>query len=499
MARRRGLGRADFAVLGFCALGVGNLWARRGAGNVAVPPSPAAFIFGFALIAVAGGLCYLAIGRPASVLGAVVCTVAIAAQAAIQPAFLMPLQVVYAIGLVLAIVPLVRSPRIGWLLVLGGGVITAVGVAQAWTWGSSSFDVFTEVQGATQALIHGHNPYGPVFSILLDSPGRHPVFGSGSLNYGPMVVLLSIPGRLLGDVRLTVVALNLAILAAILLWARRGSGNGGTTRSIAALWVASPFIPFMVLTEWTDTFCVAALAWWLLLRDRHRNWAVVALTVGLASKPSMLPLMVPLLFWNRAVRIELLWSLVAAVVIVAPFALWAGIPQFMYDTVGIYADLLTRHDAVNLNGLTSILGRGLVPAGVLLGGLVVTVVLFTLRRPRDYGDVLAAGAGLLIFVCVFGKQAFLNYYFNGAMALLFVAGSGRLVPGGALRSPIGALTRILLHASPRSRTGIAAAAGPGLPAATAPGQVARERENRRRQNGDARAGVASRPGPSPRI
>jgi hypothetical protein len=497
-SRLRGLGRADLAVLGFCALGVGNLWARRGAGNVAVLPSPAAFIFGFALIAVAGGLCYLAIGRPASVLGAAVCTIAIAAQAAIQPAFLMPLQLVYAIGLVLAAVPLVRSHRIGWLLILGGGLVTAAGVAHAWTWGSSSFDVFTEVQGATQALIHGHNPYGPVFSILLDSPGRHPVFGSGSLNYGPMVVLLSIPGRLLGDVRLMVVALNLAILAAILLWARRGSGSG-TTRNIAALWVASPFIPFMVLTEWTDTFCIAGLAWWLLLRDRHRNWAIVALTVGLASKPSMLPLMVPLLFWNRAARIELLWSSVATAVIVAPFAVWTGLPQFTYDTVGIYADLITRHDAVNLNGLTSILGGGLVPEAVLFGGLIVTVVLFTLRRPRDYGDLLAAGAGLLIFVCVFGKQAFLNYYFNGAMALLFVAGSGHLVPGGALKSPVRAVTRILAQASRRLQPGAVAAAGARSVAVTRPGRVARERETQRRVNGDVRGSVPSLPGPSPRI
>jgi hypothetical protein len=453
ISRLRTLDRADLAVVGFCALGVGNLWARHGAGNLVVPPSAAEFVFGFALIAAAGGLCYLAIGRPTSMPGAIVCTAAIAAQAVVQPAFLMPLQLVYAIGLGLAIVPLVRSPRIGWLLVAAAAVITALGVAQAWTWGSSVFDVFTEVQGATQALLHGQDPYSPVFSIFLDSPAGHPVFGSGSLNYGPMVVLLSLPARFLGDVRLTVVALNLAILAAILVWARRGTGSGRVTRTIAALWVASPFIPFMVLTEWTDTFCIAGLAWWLVLRRDHRNWAIAALTIGLASKPSMLPLMVPLLFWDRSARIELLWSAVATVVIVAPFALWTGVPQFVYDTVGIYGDLLTRHDAVNINGLTTVLGHGLLPAGVLLGGVVVTVVLFVRRRPRDYGDLLVAGAGLLIFMCFFGKQAFLNYYFDAAMGLLFVAGSGHLVPARALSSPLHALARLSSRVSPGIQTG----------------------------------------------
>jgi Glycosyltransferase family 87 len=466
LARVRALNRADLAVLGFCALGVGNLWARLGAGNPAVAPVASDFVFGFALIALAGGLCYLAIGRPASMPGAIVCTAAIAAQALLQPALLMPLQLVYAIGLVLAIVPLVHSPRVGWALVALGAAVTAIGLAHSWAWGSSTFDVFTEVQASTQALLHGHNPYGPVFPIFLDSPAGHPRFGSGSLNYGPMVVLLSLPARLLGDVRLTVVALNVAILAAIIVWTRRGIASGRVTRTIAALWVASPFIPFMVLTEWTDTFCIAGLAWWLVLRERHRNWAIVALTVGLASKPSMLPLMVPLLFWDSAARRELLWSAVATVVIVAPFALWTGMAQFVYDTVGIYTDLLTRHDSANLNGLASVLGGGLLPGALLLAGLVATVVLFTLRRPRDYGDLLVAGAGLLIFVCCFGKQAFLNYYFNAAMALLFVAGSGKLAPRVVLHSPLGVLVRLRSKSSahaPALRAGVdgrdAAAAG----------------------------------------
>jgi Glycosyltransferase family 87 len=466
LARLRALNRADLAVLGFCALGVGNLWARLGAGNPAVAPVAPDFVFGFALIALAGGLCYLAIGRAASMPGAIVCTAAIAAQAVLQPALLMPLQLVYAIGLVLAIVPLVRSPRVGWALVACGAAVTAIGVAHSWAWGSSTFDVFTEVQGATQALLHGHNPYGPVFPVFLDTPAGHPVLGSGSLNYGPMVVILSLPARVLGDVRLMVVVLNLAILAAIVVWTRRGLASRRATRTIAALWVASPFIPFMVLTEWTDTFCIAGLAWWLVLRDRHRNWAIAALTVGLASKPSMLPLMVPLLFWDSAARRELLWSVAATVVIVAPFALWTGLPQFVYDTVGIYTDLLTRHDSANLNGLTSVLGGGLLPGGLLLVGLVATVVLFTLRRARDYGDLLVAGAGLLTFVCCFGKQAFLNYYFNAAMALLFVAGSGKLAPRAVLHSPLGVLARLRSKPSahaPGLRAGVdggnAAAAG----------------------------------------
>lgn len=153
-------------------------------------------------------------------------------------------------------------------------------MAQYWTWGTAKIDVFAEVQGSAQALLHGHNPYSPVYAIFLESPLNHPVYGSASLNYGPAVVVLSLPARLLGDVRLTVVALNLSILAAVLIWTRRAWPGRHLGPAIAALWVGSPFVPFMVLMEWTGSFSVAGLVWWLVLRDRHRNWAIACLCRG---------------------------------------------------------------------------------------------------------------------------------------------------------------------------------------------------------------------------
>jgi hypothetical protein len=443
--RLHGLSRADFGVLAFCALGAGNLWARRGAGNAGVAASPPSFLFGFALLVAAGLLCLLAVGRSSSLPGAIVCTAALAAQTVIEPWFLIPGPELYAVGLALAMVPLLRSSRVAWALVAAAFAITAVGVAGEWTWGTVSNDVFAEVQGSAQALLHGHNPYSAVYTVYLDSQGGHALFASAALGYGPTVVILSLPARLLGDVRLTVLALNLAILAAILVWTRRGGGSRRLGPTITALWVASPFVPFMVLLEWTDTFCVAGVVWWLVLRDRHRNWAIVALTAGLASKPSMLPVMVPLLLWTSAARKELLWSLVGTVVIAAPFALWTGMAQFFYDTVGIYGDLPTSHGSVNLNGLATVFGHGFLPGGVLLAGMAVTVVIFLLRRFRDYGDLLIAGAGILTFICFFGKQSFLNYFFNAAIALLFVAGSGSLRPRDLGNQPWGgaALSRVV--------------------------------------------------------
>jgi hypothetical protein len=130
-------------------------------------------------------------------------------------------------------------------------------------------------------------------------------------------------------------------------------------------------------------------------------------------------------------------------VIVAPFALWTGLPQFVYDTIGLFADLPARRDSITLDGLVTVLGHGFMPGSVLLCGIVAALAVFTVRRPRDYGSLLAAGAGLVVVVCFFGKQAFLNYYFIAAMALLFAVGSRGLAPRDAIVAPLKAASDAL--------------------------------------------------------
>jgi hypothetical protein len=99
------------------------------------------------------------------------------------------------------------------------------------------------------------------------------------------------------------------------------------------------------------------------------------------------------------------------------------------------------------------LGHGFVPPSLLLLGTVASVAIFVLRRPRDYGDLLIAGAGALIAFYLFAKQAFLNYDYNAAMALLFVIAGGSLRPSGPLTSLVRDAVRLV---SGRRRAGAAA-------------------------------------------
>jgi hypothetical protein len=427
--------RSDMAVLALGCLGVGNLWARRGASGGYTSGWALVFIVGFGLIVAAGALCYLAVGRPPGRPHAVVCAVAIGMQT-LGPTYVMSAPLLWVTGLVLAAVPLIRHARAAWVPVIVGAALIVWATVSRWSWGNAIIDVFAEVQGSTQALIHGQNPYSPLYSIYLDSPLHHIVYGAASFNYGPAVVLLSVPARLIGDVRVTMVALNLSILVAALLWLRRGEPGGHLEPTLVALWVVSPFIPLMILNAWTDSVSMACAVWWLLLRDRHRNWSIAFLALALASKPTFVPIVIPLVFWVRTTWREFLWATSAALVIVAPFALWTGIPQFVYDTITIYNDLPTRRDSVGFDGLSAVLGHGLLPASFLLAGTLVTLVVFTLRRPRDYADLLLLGSGMLIVVCFFVKQAFLNYDYSAAIALLFVIGAGTTRPLTPLTTPL---------------------------------------------------------------
>lgn len=442
MSWLRDLNRADCTVVALAFLGVGNAWARRGASSGFAAGWPAAFVAGFALVVTAAALCFLATGRGAGRPHALVCAGAIGMQLMVPPSVMSPRTMVV-VGVLLASVPLIRHARLAWVPVIVGAAVVLRDTVHAWAWGYAGIDVFAEVQGSTYALLHGLNPYGPVYSVYLDSPLHHIRRGAASFNYGPVVVLASLPGRLLGDVRVVLAACAVSVLIGVLLWLRRGMPGSHLGPTIAALWVGSPFIPLMILYAWTDFICLAGVAWWWVLRDRHRAWAVLCLALALASKPVFLPLIVPMVFWVRSTWRELLWAVAGAVLIMVPFALWTGTAQFVYDTITIFGDLPTRHDSIGVNGLSTVLGGGLLPASLLTLATGLAVVAFTLRRPRDYGDLLLSGAGMLIVVCLFAKQAFINYDYNAAMALLFVVAGGALAPATPMRSPLGAAAAVL--------------------------------------------------------
>ncbi len=323
-------------------------------------------------------------------------------------------------------------------------------------WGHATIDVFWFTQGATAQLLSGHNPYAVAYSTT--TPG----LASAHFPYGPALLLLAAPFRLLGDVRLTNAAAMVTVFACVAVLARRHAGEAAGGRYLA-LALSLPFAPFMIVQAWPEVYPVAGVALWLVLRDRHSRWAVVALAVGLCTVPTAAPLLaLPWLWWRQA-RQEITAAFVGAVLICVPFAIWAGVRAFVDDTVMLQIHLAPRPDALSVNALLWHLGRPLLPwwTGITISALCM--IAFFLWGTRTWSSALMLGAALTLVAFLTAKWAFFDYYFIVAYGFVFAlclsSHSGASAVGRAAPSRVPMSLPDPLSTSPASAPNQRTAAG----------------------------------------
>ena len=231
---------------------------------------------------------------------------------------------------------------------LGLAFLSVVGLAASvWSWGSMNLDVFTALSGAAESLIHGHNPYGPVFRYFVEAP---PGYVLGHFAYGPSVPILAVPGRLLGDVRVMSVACMAATVAGIWWLARQGQEASDAHR-VAALAVASPLWAGMILNTWVDVYMMVGIVWWLALRRDHRIWSIALLSIGLMVKFTSLLLVLPAFLWSRRGRVEVVAAVVISAAAMVPFALITGVHTYLYSFFGYQLALPFRTTSLSLSAL----------------------------------------------------------------------------------------------------------------------------------------------------
>ena len=343
-------------------------------------------------------------------------------------------------------------PRGRWARgLLGAAGLCLVGLTAAgMVWGSANIDVFTALQGAAGALVHGHNPYGPVFRYFVEiKPGLFklvaPNFVLGHFAYGPIVPVLAVPGRLLGDVRVMSMVCVLATVAGI--WRLAGQGDAASdAHRVAALALASPLWVGMVHQSWVDVYMMVGIVWWLALRRDHRGWATVALTAGLMVKFTSLVLVLPAFLWSWRGRVEIVVAGAAALIVMLPFALITGVGTFVYSLVGYQLYLPFRTDSLSAAELIYQLTDVKLPTAVPLIPLAVGVVWIIWRgRPRTEAELALQAALLNIAAFILAKQAFFNYYFASEVLLLVaIAGAGVALPEADVALPdiAGVLDRV---------------------------------------------------------
>jgi len=278
-------------------------------------------------------------------------------------------------------------------------------------WGRVSIDTFWFIQRASARLLNGLNPYGASW------PTTTPGLARAHFTFGPGVLLLSLPARLLGDVRVSDLLAVLLLVALIVALARRNGGSEQGWRCLA-LCLTLPFLPFMINQSWAEIYLITAIAVWLWWRVRHPWAAVACLGLGLSTVPTAVPLLVlPFIWWSRPRREILMAALVAAAICI-PFVVWAGPAHFFADVVGIEVRQPPRLDGLDFDAAWVRVTGTWLPGWVWPMATATILILYVGTRNRTWSSAFLLGAGVMAVSMVFAKWAFFNYYLLVAMGLI---------------------------------------------------------------------------------
>jgi len=291
-------------------------------------------------------------------------------------------------------------------------------------WGGAPIDVVLLIRGATSQLLHGVNPYAA--SYASSTPG----LASSHFPYGPGVLLLSVPGRLLGDVRVSDLLAVLVLVAAVVVLARRRGGSEQGWRFLA-LCLTLPFLPHMISLGFVEIYLVAAMAVWLCWTDSHPWAATVVLGVGLSTLPTALALLAVVFIWWPKSRLQILLAAAIALAVCAPFVFWAGPDRFISDTLGLQLRLPPRVIGLDLDTAWVRLTHAWFPGWVWPLLSVAALAWLARTRERTWSTALFLGAGWLGVSFLFAKWAFFNYYFVVVVGVLL----GMALQAGAEAAP----------------------------------------------------------------
>ena len=323
---------------------------------------------------------------------------------------------------------------LGWLVPLAGGAGAVLAVVVSRTllrvcgcvlaaamnlavlvehlrWGRAPIDVFDFAQRASLQLLHGQDPY------LLAYPTTTPNLPLAHYPFWPGVVLLSIPGRLVGDVRVSNLLAAAALIASLTVMAKRHGGAQLGWRCLA-LCLTLPFWPAMIRQAWAEIFFISAVALWLSLRESHRASAVLILGVGMATVATGLALLVLPFLWFRRARLEISAALVPALIICLPFVFWVGPAHFLSYTVLTQVHLPPRPDGLDLDSAWVRLTDTWLPVFLWPVLSALALVLMARTLPQTWSNAFYRGATFLVIAFLYAKWAFFNYYFLVVLAVI---------------------------------------------------------------------------------
>jgi hypothetical protein len=320
----------------------------------------------------------------------------------------------------------VARVRFPLLVALGVGLAATVILASP----RPSIDVWVLQQLGANGLLDGHDPYRLLYPNIY-GPGT-PYLDPSLLTpdgrfitaypYMPLVLLLDVPGFILGDVRWTMLA---AMAGSALLIGRLGKGARAAELA-GALLLFQPQTWMVGEMAWTDPLALAGVLLVALATTRlspgleegtlpWRAWVLPGVAAGLAvSTKQYVPLLAApfLLLVPRGARLR-------AAALATGIAIAIVLPFLVLDPSGLLRGVVEfqlrqpfREDALSVPALVYRLGGPKLPPwpAFLIAGATLAA---TLSRGITPGRLMLGVAATWIAFVSFNKQAFANYYWLG--------------------------------------------------------------------------------------
>jgi hypothetical protein len=326
-------------------------------------------------------------------------------------------EVICAAAVVIGVVIALR-----WRFRAGVAIAAAASIAAStvpWHWGVGLFDVFYIETAAARSLLHGANPYSAtIYDRVPIAPGVV-VIGPEHLPYGPTVAVASLPGAVVGDIRVASVLWAIAAAAVVLVVARQGMLSPASRRLLLVLTIAVPLVPLMVATFGLS----------VALQRRHPAWMVVAIAACLLVKPTALVLFFPFFVWSPAWRARIVAGSILALAVMLICSIGVGIPSVAFATLVRHIWEPPYYDGLTVGAMVHNLGGGPLPGWVFPGAVAAACLAVLRVRPRDTSDLCVAAAFLFLVSVAFASYARFNFYYVVAGVLLLALGSFGVSPG----------------------------------------------------------------------
>jgi len=299
------------------------------------------------------------------------------------------------------------------LIVLHG--VVAVAICRHWL---PVIDTYTFQRDACMNLLDGIDPFGATQADIYGS--RYNFYGPGMVvngrvqvgfQYPPLTLFWALPGYFLGDVRYSYILA--VMISAGLLFAMVPNAR---SLSIATLLLLNPLTFFVEIMSWTEPLVLLTLSGTLYAAVKKRWWLPIALGLFLASKQYnvlALPFLAGLIHpfhWKSYGKL-VGGALLVAAATVLPFAIW--------NFPGLWRDLVLFHLAQPFRS-QSLSFAVPYPIALKIGPVLLLVFIVWALRTGTYSPPMFAAVyavSLLLFFST-SKQAFCNYYFLIAQALL---------------------------------------------------------------------------------